>query len=270
MDQKRNLWNFTPIWNNNQMKFNHHPNLLNSFRMLIVGSSGCGKTFLLLKMLLTPNFMDYNNLIIFSTTINQPELQLIKLAFEQKLTKEAIINIFNNQDKYKNMSLGEIVEVFTKDSNNISVEPINTLFSPDSTKITSPNNLKRTLDPASFVQPKNAKHLIIFDDVINNKNQDIMKQYYTRGRHNNCNCIYLSQNYFDLDKNNIRNNSNFFIFFKLNKTDKSNIYRDIFSSSFDKEQFDEAFEDCTSKKYGYLAYNKETETIMDSVFEDYS
>ena len=77
------LKSFEPCWKNNITKFNHHPNLPNSFRMLIVGSSGCGKTYLLLKMLLTPGFIDYNNLIIFSTTINQPEMILIKTAFDE-------------------------------------------------------------------------------------------------------------------------------------------------------------------------------------------
>ena len=38
------------------MEFNHHENIPQSFRMLIVGSSGCGKTQLLFKMLLTLYF----------------------------------------------------------------------------------------------------------------------------------------------------------------------------------------------------------------------
>ena len=63
--------------------------------MLIVGSSGCGKTNLLLRMLtiggynpLTKsqdNFIDYDNLIVFSKTLNQPENQIILNAFENNL-----------------------------------------------------------------------------------------------------------------------------------------------------------------------------------------
>jgi ABC-type sugar transport system ATPase subunit len=45
--------------------FKHHSNLLNSFRMLIVGLSGCGKTVLLLRMLVEPGFIDNDNLIIY-------------------------------------------------------------------------------------------------------------------------------------------------------------------------------------------------------------
>ena len=61
--------------------FNNHKNLPNSFRMLIIGSSGCGKTTLLFQMLLEPNFIDYNNLLIFTTTSEQQEYQLLFHGF---------------------------------------------------------------------------------------------------------------------------------------------------------------------------------------------
>jgi len=249
---------FEPVWNNNIIKFNHHKNLPNSFRMLIIGPSNCGKTYLLLKMLLTPGFIDYDSLTVFSTTINQPEMILLKTAFDEGLTKENIIEIFQNQDKYYDKTIAEVVNIFSTKLNTKANTPwVKTSFSSESSKITLPNNLK----------PKNGKHLIIFDDVINNKNQDVMKQYFTRGRHNNCNCIYLSQNYFDLDKNNIRNNSNFFIFFKLSKRDKDLIYQNVFSTSLDKDTYEEICNDFWKDKYGYIAYNRDNEEIMEEVFE---
>jgi type IV secretory pathway VirB4 component len=52
-----------PIWNKNKIYFNNKI-LPNNFRMLIVGSSGCGKNVLLMKMLLKDGFIDYNNLIM--------------------------------------------------------------------------------------------------------------------------------------------------------------------------------------------------------------
>ena len=186
---------------------------------------------------------------------------LLKTAFDDGLSKETIIDIFNNQDSYKEKTISEIVKDYKNSVDKIDkigTSCITTLFSTDATKITLPNNLK----------PKTSKHLIIFDDVINNKNQNVMKQYFTRGRHNNCNCMYLSQNYYDLDKNSIRNNSNFFIFFKLNNRDKNLIFSDIFSISFDKERFEEVYKDIFSEQCGYIAYNKDTETIMDYVFNN--
>ena len=42
------------------------------------------------------------------------------------------------------------------------------------------------------------KNLIIFDDCVTEKNQEVMSAYYTSRKHNNCNSIYLSQPWFDL------------------------------------------------------------------------
>ena len=87
-------------WNKFAVKFNHHENLPRSFRMLIVGPSGCGKTNLLFNMLLKPGFIDYNNLIVFSKTIDQPEYQLLYHGFRNNLSKEDILLIFENQNKF--------------------------------------------------------------------------------------------------------------------------------------------------------------------------
>jgi len=45
--------------------------------MLISGSSGCGKTNLLLRMLLNDNFLDYDNLLLLRKNIISPEYEII-------------------------------------------------------------------------------------------------------------------------------------------------------------------------------------------------
>ena len=62
--------------------------------MLIVGPSGCRKTNLLLGMLLTDNFLDYDKLTIFSKTITQPEYQIILNGFENNLSEKSIRYFF--------------------------------------------------------------------------------------------------------------------------------------------------------------------------------
>ncbi len=62
----------------NRTQWNHHPNIPGSFRMLIVGASRSGKTALLLSMLIEPDFLDYNNLIIFTTRISISSLWIFK------------------------------------------------------------------------------------------------------------------------------------------------------------------------------------------------
>ena len=85
---------FLPIWEN-KIKFKNHKNLPNSLRCLIVGSSGCGKTCLLLKMLLTPNFLNCDNLIIFTKSSFQPEYHRLSQGFNADFQKEDIIGFFN-------------------------------------------------------------------------------------------------------------------------------------------------------------------------------
>ena len=107
-----------------------------------------------------------------------------------------------------------------------------------------------------------AKNLIIFDDCVNIKNQSVMEAYFTRGRHQNCNCIYLSQSWYDLPGRSIRGNSTFVIFFKLNKRNKEQIYSELFYDLLEKHELDNIW----SHKYGYIALNKDTSEIMTELF----
>ena len=51
---------FLPVWEG-KIKFTNHKNIPNTLRCQKVDLSGCGKTYLLLKMLLTPTILDYEN-----------------------------------------------------------------------------------------------------------------------------------------------------------------------------------------------------------------
>ena len=62
------------------------------------------------------------------------------------------------------------------------------------------------------------------------KNQDAAANFYTRGRHNNSSCIYISQKYHKLPRQTIRTNSNFLILFNIPKKDLQHIYQDLVSN----------------------------------------
>ena len=53
------------------------------------------------------------------------------------------------------------------------------------------------------------KNVLLLDDCFLGK-QNKAEGYYTRGRHNNCDTIYIAQNYFRLHRYTIRENSNFY------------------------------------------------------------
>ena len=80
-------------WKNDTSRRNS-PNLPKSIRGLIIGKSNCGKTTLLLNLLLQPGWLDYNHLLVFGKSLHQREYQILKAGFEKGLSKAQISNIF--------------------------------------------------------------------------------------------------------------------------------------------------------------------------------
>ena len=171
------------------------PLLPQSLRGLVIGKSGCGKTTVIFNLLIQPGWLDYNHLYIFGKSLHQQEYKILRKGFEGGLSKQQISNVFNSQEmlqspliaieKYSGVRNGEIRADFYDDCQNI----------PDPS----------ALDPTQ-------KNLLLLDDCFLGK-QNKAEAYYTRGRHNNCDTIYIAQNYFRLPCHTIRENSNFIILF---------------------------------------------------------
>ena len=58
-------------WNENLSNRCNHPLLPKGIRGLIIGTSECGKTTLLINLLLRPSWLDYNNINIFGKSLFQ-------------------------------------------------------------------------------------------------------------------------------------------------------------------------------------------------------
>ena len=233
--------------------FNHHSNLPNSFRMLIVGSSGCGKTVLLLRMLVEPGFIDYDNLIIYTTTKTQQEYQLLYHGFSNGLSKESIAAILIHQNEFKGTPISVLCKKYAelhKSSCSIRVSLVDKM-----TELVPPDQLDKT-----------KKHLVVFDDCITQKNQKVLGSYFNKGRHNNCNSIYLSQSYFDLDRM-IRLNSNVLVLFKLSQRNKSDIYQSVVGTIMDRNDFNSFADSVWSDKYRYVVVDREKEIVYSDIFE---
>jgi len=93
-----------------------------SIRGLIVGISGSAKTTLDLNILLRRGWLDYNNKYVFRKSMFQPEYRILEKAFEEQLTKEAIVRLMDNQNEIMNLNLS----------------PINLLEKMAKTKLTDP------------------------------------------------------------------------------------------------------------------------------------
>ena len=69
------------------------------------------------------------------------------------------------------------------------------------------------------------KNLLLLTDCFLGK-PNIPEAYYTRGRHNNCDTIYIAQNYFRLPRHIVQENSNFIILFPQDVKNLTHVHAD--------------------------------------------
>ena len=95
-------------WNENQSTRCNHALLPKGIRGLIIIKPGCGKTTLQINLLLRPGWLDYNNINMFGKSLFQPEYHIPKIAFEEKLSKEVIIRLFESQSEITDLGISPI------------------------------------------------------------------------------------------------------------------------------------------------------------------
>jgi len=229
-------------WNENVTNKNNHPLLPKSLRGLIVGKSGCGKTTLLLNVLLRPGWLDYFKLSIFGKSLFQPEYKILKKGFEEHLPKEMIMRVFENRDEIlrEQISPNQLIEELAKNQNTRLKEPIECNFHELADDVPDPKE----------ISPEH-KNLMIFDDRLLQK-QNKCEAYYVRGRHSTYDCLYFSQNYFKLSCQTIRENVNFFCLFPQDQKNIDHIFNDHVSQDMTKEQFKKLFKTAWSKPYNFV------------------
>jgi len=212
-----------------------------SIRGILVGKSGCGKTTLLLNLLLRPNWLYYNRLFVFGKSLFQPEYKILKKAIEEKLPKESIINLFDAQDQLMklNVPASVVVEKMSRENNN-NKSDIECSFYESAEDVPDPRDLNPTY-----------KNLMVFDDLMLEK-QNTCEMYYIRGRHSNVDCFYLSQNYFKLPRQTIRENANLICLFPQDQKNLNHIYADHVSSDMTKEEFKHLCKRAWEKPHGFV------------------
>ena len=75
------------------------------------------KTALLINLLLRPGWLDNNSINIFGKSRFQPEYHIFKKSFEEKIPKEVIIRLFENQNEITDLGISptSIVAEMVKD-----------------------------------------------------------------------------------------------------------------------------------------------------------
>ena len=77
----------TYIWKLSRSQRQHNVLLPRNIRAIVIGRSGAGKTALITYLLLEPEILDYNNLMVYGRSLHQAEYQLMKAAFNKNYQK---------------------------------------------------------------------------------------------------------------------------------------------------------------------------------------
>ena len=94
--------------------------------------------------------------------------------------------------------------------------------------------------------------IVIFDDMLGARNSSQIDEFFTRGRHEDLDVYYISQSYFALPRQSIRNNSDRLILFKQTLRDVQSMYHDIGAFDMIYDEFKEMCRVAWSEKFNYL------------------
>jgi hypothetical protein len=95
---------------------------------------------------------------------------------------------------------------------------------------------------------------MVFDDVMLS-DQTKIKEYFTKGRHNNVNIFYLCQSLHKIGKHCIRDNANIFILFHQDDKALKYFHETHISGDMDFKEFKLFCDDSWSQKHGFAVIN---------------
>ena len=169
--------------------------------------------------------MDYNNINILGQSLFQPENHILKKAFEEKLPKEVIIRLFENQNEITDLGKSPIsvVEEMAKEIRDKSDVVCNFYLLAEDVP-----------DPRDLSPEKN-NLMMIGDQLL--ENQIKCESYYVRGRHISVDCFYIAQNYFKLPRQTIRENAKFLCMFPQDLKNLNHIFEDHVGSDMTRKEF---------------------------------
>jgi len=198
---------------------------------VIAGSTGSGKTNLMINLLRKAALLNYEHVYIYSSTLHQPAYEYLRQYYID-------------------------LERLIYDKANLVVK-IAQFFDAD-TEIMNPSELDKT---------KN--HIMIFDDVMM-ADQSVIKDYFCRGRHNNVNVFYLVQSLHKVAKHCVRENANIFILFRQDDKTLRYFYETHVSADMDFKEFKAFCDAAWSKKHGFLVINLWDEAYCGRYWSNYN
>ena len=100
--------------------------------------------------------------------------------------------------------------------------------------------------------------VVIFDDMLGARNSSQIDEFFTRGRHEDLDVYFISQSFFGLPRQSIRNNSDRLILFKQTLRDVQSMYYDIGAFDMIYDEFRKMCRVAWSEKFNYLCIDMTT------------
>ena len=120
-------------------------------------------------------------------------------------------------------------------------------------KVRSPNQYANYKTSDEIKRIYNWKgSVVIFDDMLGGRNSSQIVNFFKRGRHEDLDVYYISQSFFALPRQNIRNNSDRLILFKQTLRDGQSMYYDIGAYDMKYDELKEMCHKTWSEKFNYL------------------
>lgn len=98
---------------------------------------------------------------------------------------------------------------------------------------------------------KEQNHLVIIDDLVLEKNQQSIIDYFIRCRKLNVSVVYISQSFYSIPKV-IRQNANYFVILKMGSLKNLKLILSEFQLNIDKNTLLKIYDYCTNEKFNFL------------------
>lgn len=219
------------------------------FRLVVSSSSGAGKTNIVLNLL--KDYLYYDYLILCYKNVNEPKYQFFR-DFITAINRK----ILESHEEYSKENKIHIKLVSSDPAKYGLKSPIQLYVYHDLSHL--PHLKYFEQDP----KLRSLQKIIVIDDFQNEKDQDVVKDYFIYSRKLNFSCIYISQTFHKTPQV-IRSNASDIILLKHPKREISTLAQTL-GNHLSNDQFKELMKRATSKKYGFLYIR--TNAIDDDMF----